>query len=139
MLKSELRDAADARIAQTNQALSKLSDDVALDVMELFQYYQIGKKYKKDDRFRYDGKLFKVNQEHTSQEDWVPGQVSALYTEIAPPGVIDVWKQPQGAHDAYNTGDKVHFPGENDPVYESLIDANIYSPSAYPAGWKLVN
>lgn len=43
--------------------------------------------------------------------------------------------QPTGAHDAYKKGDKVKFEGK---VYESLIDANTYSPSAYPAGWKEV-
>ena len=41
--------------------------------------------------------------------------------------------QPTGAHDAYAKGDKVRFNGK---VYESLIDNNAYSPSAYPAGWK---
>lgn len=46
------------------------------------------------------------------------------------------WVQPTGAHDAYKKGDKVHFPTATDPVYESLIDANVWSPTAYPAGWK---
>ena len=41
--------------------------------------------------------------------------------------------QVTGAHDAYKKGDKVKFEGK---IYESLIDANTYSPSAYPAGWK---
>ena len=41
--------------------------------------------------------------------------------------------QPTGAHDAYAKGDKVRFNGK---VYESLIDNNAHSPSAYPAGWK---
>ena len=41
--------------------------------------------------------------------------------------------QPTGAHDAYNTGDKVKSDGK---VYESTMDNNVYSPSAYPAGWK---
>ena len=31
------------------------------------------------------------------------------------------------------TGDKVKFNGK---TYESLIDNNIWSPEAYPAGWK---
>lgn len=26
----------------------------------------------------------------------------------------------------------------NDQLYESLLAANVYTPSAYPAGWKLV-
>ena len=41
--------------------------------------------------------------------------------------------QPTGAHDAYAKGNKIRFNGK---VYESLIDNNAYSPSAYPAGWK---
>lgn len=32
-------------------------------------------------------------------------------------------------------GDRVLFNGS---VYESLIDGNAYSPTAYPAGWKLI-
>lgn len=41
--------------------------------------------------------------------------------------------QPTGAQDVYMKGDKVRFESK---IYESLIDNNAYSPSAYPAGWK---
>mgnify|MGYP002516020102 CR=1 FL=1 len=44
--------------------------------------------------------------------------------------------QPTGSHDAYAKGDKVRFEGK---VYESLIDNNVYSPAAYPAGWKEIS
>lgn len=37
--------------------------------------------------------------------------------------------------DAYNIGDRVSFEGSN---YESLIDANTWSPTSYPAGWQLI-
>ena len=37
------------------------------------------------------------------------------------------------------TGDQVHYPDADGPVYESLMDYNIYSPEAYPAGWQLVS
>lgn len=53
--------------------------------------------------------------------------------ETPPAETIPDFVQPTGAHDAYKKGDKVKFEGK---VYESLIDANTYSPSAYPAGWK---
>ena len=49
-----------------------------------------------------------------------------------------VWVQPTGAHDAYQMGDRVHFPNADSPVYESLINANTWSPTAYPAGWLLI-
>lgn len=43
--------------------------------------------------------------------------------------------QPTGAHDAYNTGDRVTFEGQ---IYESTMDGNTYSPTAYPQGWQLI-
>lgn len=49
-----------------------------------------------------------------------------------------VWVQPTGAHDAYNIGDRVHFPTINDAVYESKINANVWSPIVYPQGWLLI-
>lgn len=56
--------------------------------------------------------------------------------EPAPSPSIPEFVQPTGAHDAYNKGDKVSFNGK---IYESLIDANVYSPSAYPLGWQEVD
>lgn len=50
-----------------------------------------------------------------------------------PTDTIKDFVQPTGAHDAYKNGDKVRFENK---IYESLIDNNVYSPSAYPAGWK---
>ena len=78
-------------------------------------------------------KLYQVVQAHTTQSDWQPQNVPALFVLAAPPGVIPDWIQPTGAHDAYQIGDKVRFNGK---VYESKINANVWSPSVYPAGWK---
>lgn len=36
-------------------------------------------------------------------------------------------------------GDKVWYPEKDTKIYESLIDANVYSPEAYPAGWKEIS
>lgn len=43
------------------------------------------------------------------------------------------FEQPTGSHNDYDLGDRVIFEGK---IYESLIPANAYSPSDYPAGWK---
>ena len=51
------------------------------------------------------------------------------------PTTYPEWVQPTGAHDAYNTGDRVTYNGK---VYESTIDGNVWSPSAYPQGWEAV-
>ena len=34
------------------------------------------------------------------------------------------------------TGDKVHYPTAEDPVYQSDMDYNVYAPDVY--GWHLV-
>ena len=47
----------------------------------------------------------------------------------------DVKAMPAGGHDAYLKGDKVYFPTVNDAIYESKINANVWSPTAYAAGW----
>lgn len=53
--------------------------------------------------------------------------------EPEPSEDVPDWVQPTGAHDAYQKGDKVRYNGD---VYESLIDGNVWSPDAYPAGWQ---
>lgn len=65
------------------------------------------------------------------------GETGGGTTPIEPetPETIPDFVQPTGAHDAYKKGDKVRYNGK---IYESLIDANTYSPDAYPAGWKEV-
>jgi hypothetical protein len=65
---------------------------------------------------------------------WEPG-VSG-WREIVPEGGgYAEWVQPTGGHDAYNTGDRVTFNAE---CFESVIDANVWSPTDYPAGWTSI-
>lgn len=94
--------------------------------------------YTKGDIFRYLDAVYEVVQSHRSQADWTPDITPALYKKTTEEGEIPVWVQPTGAQDAYNTGDKVWYPEENTTVYESLIDANVWSPVDYPQGWKEV-
>lgn len=123
--------------ALIERASASLDDGDALDGIELFPAWISGTAYTRGIRVRYNGTLYRCEQTHTSQAGWDPPTVPALWTEVARPGEIPVWKQPTGAQDAYNKGDKVHYPGKDDPVYESVIDGNIWSPEAYPAGWEV--
>lgn len=123
--------------AQASDDTASLDNQVLFPLWEYPFEYTIGFKCQS---FNADNelKLYKCVQAHTSQSDWQPKDVPALFTVVAYPGEIPVWVQPTGAQDAYNTGDQVHFPTINDPVYESLIDANVWSPTGYPAGWQLI-
>jgi hypothetical protein len=130
---------SEIRAEETRQKLARLirwdeiTNEEMLDLIDDFKEYSVGSFYVAGDIFSLKNQLYKVLQPHTSQEDWQPDQTPALYKAIAPPSVIAEWKHPTGAHDAYNKGDKVLFSGK---VYESLIDGNTWSPSAYPQGWK---
>lgn len=131
---------------QLRKALQKfansLTDEEAMEVVAVYDPWEAGKEYKGGELFTYgvnavgDPQLYRVNEgkNHTSQSDWIPSVEKSLYTAI---GLDDngypIWAQPAGAHDAYNAGDIVNYNGV---LYESQINGNIYSPDAYPAGWK---
>lgn len=104
----------------------------------IYPAYRVNYAYAIGDKFQYENQLYKVVQAHTSQLDWKPNEVPALYVNIAAPNTIPVWVQPTGAQDAYMIGDKVHFPTILDPVYQSLVEYNVWSPIDYPAGWQLI-
>ena len=81
----------------------------------------------------FDGDTYTVIQAHMTVVGQTPDLVPALWTKDS--SGVEEWEQPTGAHDAYNTGDQVLFNGS---IYESLINANVWSPAVYPAGWKLI-
>lgn len=118
------------------KAATSLDDADALEAVELFKSWYSGIAYLADERVQYNGKLYRCVQAHTSQADWEPDRTPALWTEVAKPGEIPVWKQPTGAKDAYMTGDKVHYPTADDPVYVSIVDNNVWQPGVY--GWEVV-
>ncbi len=120
-----------------------LTDDEAMEIATVYPEWKNETAYKVNEMVTYgvnevdDPQLYRCVQAHTSQSDWTPDVTSALWTPIGlAPDNIPVWSQPTGAHDAYNKGDRVHFPEKDSPVYESLIDGNVYSPEAYPQGWE---
>lgn len=122
-----------AKAKQLRQLIEQLAvtldDETALTGVELFPMWAIGRAYAVYDRVQHGGILYKCVQAHTSQADWTPDATPALWVVVS----IDEypeWVQPSGAHDAYNTGDKV---SHNEKHWKSTIDANTYEPGVY--GW----
>lgn len=119
-----------------HKASASLPDEDALEAVELFPAWAADTAYEMGIRVRYSDKLYRCEQAHTSQAGWEPPNVPALWTEVAKPGEIPVWRQPTGAQDAYMKGDRVHYPDKDGPVYESTMDYNTYAPDMY--GWILI-
>ena len=121
--------------ALIEKAAVSLPDEDALAAVELFPAWAVDVSYDAGIRVRYDGELYRCEQAHTSQADWTPPDTPALWTEVAEPGEIPVWKQPTGAQDAYMKGDKVHYPDADGPVYICTMDYNTYAPGVF--GWEM--
>ena len=66
----------------------------------------------------------------------VMAELEAMKVGMKATGVLPKdFVQPTGAHDAYTKGTKVVYQGQ---IWESTIDANVWSPTDYPQGWKIV-
>lgn len=80
-------------------------------------------------------KLYKCVQAHTSQPDWTPDVVPALWAKAGDPAEEwPEWSQPIGAQDAYMAGDKC---SHNDKHWQSNVDNNVWEPGVY--GWDEQN
>lgn len=122
-----------------DEILAILTDEQAATVPDAFHAWKVDTDYKAGDRRKHEGVLYKCLQAHKSVEGQTPDKAVSLWARILNPDpeVIPVWEQPDSTN-PYMIGDKVHYPTIEDPVYESTMDANVYSPEAYPQGWRLV-
>ena len=129
------------------EQVQTLTDEQALEVKTVFPMWVVGVKYEVGFKVRFNDILYKVLQAHTSQVDWTPDVAVSLFVQVGvvnddvppedetpPEEIIPEWIQP-GSTNPYMKGDKVVFEGN---IYESLIDNNVWSPAAYPAGWTVV-
>jgi len=105
-------------------------DEQAIESISLFPKWMPQIAIESGKRYQYGGVLYKAIQSHTSQADWTPDKVPALFVVVSLEEWSE-WKQPTGGHDAYNKGDKVSYNGKH---WESEIDANVWAPGVY--GWK---
>ena len=76
-----------------------LSDEQSLLVPLVFPEYEHPHHYEVGDKFRYEGVLYKVLQEHDTQVDWNPSNAPSLYAKVLsqqPGEDIPKWEQPGG-------------------------------------------
>lgn len=111
---------------QNVEYIANESQIVIYDTWKSGEHYEVGHKV------IYLGNLYECIQEHTSQDDWKPSTVPALWKLRPAPGEEwPDWVQPTGAHDAYAKGDQVTHKEKH---WISDVDANIWEPGVY--GWK---
>lgn len=123
-----------------NESAPNLTDEQALSVSMLFNEWVVGKEYKKGYIVRYNGELYRIGQDHTSQEQWKPGDsgVTALYSHITiTEEGYEVWKPWDGVSGIYAEGQIVEDPNDG-KLYMSKIPNNVWGPpSQQPMYWEL--
>lgn len=133
--------ATDAAVQLAKMQAKSLSDEEALDFIALFDAWDGNSvEYKKDDRLSYNGELYKVLQDHTSQFDWTPDTAHSLFvkidaaTEADPDAIVEYTPKQNGVDEGYKKDQVVTYNGK---YWKSLIDDNFYEPSeATYAAWE---
>ena len=107
------------------------TDEMSLQVPNLYPSWKAETAYSVGDRVLYDDVLYKVLQEHNSQETWAPVDAPSLFAKVLIPNenVVPEWEQPDSTN-PYMKGDKVTYNGK---TWESTVDNNVWSPETY--GW----
>mgnify|MGYP002514879038 CR=1 FL=1 len=108
------------------------TDETLIDNKVAFEWWRPGIAAEKDKIYRFGDDLYRCIQPHTTQDDWTPDKVPALFVKISLEEYPQ-WVQPTGAHDAYNKGDKVSDEGKH---WISEMDGNVWKPGTVAGAWS---
>lgn len=122
-----------AQRIKTLYAIGELTKDEMKQLLE-----QAQTNAKPDDSYAPLADRVKAIEElETTIEERLNKLESGLSTDPGgPEEPADEWpeyKQPTGAHDAYHVGDKITYNGKH---YTSVMDGCVWTPDAYPQGWR---
>ena len=89
------------------------TDEQAIDAQAVYPEWKPECTYAVNDRVLYSKVLYKVLQEHTSQESWTPDAAVSLFTKVLIPDeqLVYNWAQPDSTN-PYMLGDKVMHNGQ---------------------------
>lgn len=124
---------AETIVAALVKLRESATDEQALSVPVLYPEWRSGVDYVTGQRVLHGGVLYKVLQDHTSQDDWTPDAAPSLFARVLIPDAtaIPEWEQPDSTN-PYMSGDKVSHNGS---AWVSTIDNNVWEPGVY--GWEI--
>lgn len=114
------------------KASASLSDEDAIKCVEFFKHWSAGIWVERFERLEFKGRLYRVEQDHTTQAEYTPDITPALYSEVGKPGQGDTPDNPipynnnmELYKDKYYSQDGVTYVCIRDtgvPVYNNLAD-----------------
>ena len=110
------------------------TDEMSLQVANLYPIWKAEINYASGDRVLYEDVLYKVLLNHTSQVGWEPNIAPSLFAQVLIPdeNKIYPWKQPDNTN-TYKAGDQVTHNGQ---IWVSVVDNNVWEPGTY--GWNVI-
>lgn len=86
-------------------------------------------------RINWHGMLKMAKADLWDREENDPDHAPEMWADIAYKDGYRFIKENMSAAEAFALGERGWW---EDELYESLINANVYTPATYPAGWRLV-
>ena len=122
---------AEAIVAALVKLRESATDEQALSAPVLYPAWRSGVDYVTGQRVLHNAVLYKVLQDHASQDNWTPDAASSLFAQVLIPDadIISEWVQPESTN-PYAKGDKVTHNGK---TWVSDYDNNVWEPGVY--GW----
>ena len=118
------------------QAAASLPDKEASEGAALFPRMRFGGALiKAGMRINWHGVLKQAAADLWDAAENSPDNAPALWQDIAYREGIRIIPAVITAGEAFAKGERGWW---SDVLYESLIDANVYTPDAYPAGWQML-
>ena len=119
------------------QAAQNLDDKTASEAPTLFRCMKYdGGLIRAGTRINWHGTLKMAAVDLWDTEFSNPDNAPTLWQDIAYKQGIRIIPNTITVTEAFAKGERGWW---HDEVYESLIDANVYTPEQYPAGWALIN
>ena len=117
-------------------AAQNLDDKTASEAPEMFCVMKYdGSIINSGTRINWNGQLKKAAVDLWDTETNTPDAAPTLWEDIAYKQGIRIIPDVITAGTAFAKGEQ---GWRGDTLYESLIDANVWTPEAYPEGWRVV-
>ena len=130
----------EAAVALARMMAVSLTDDEALRVPALYDEWSgAGVSYREGTRLLRLGTLYRVLQDHVSQEGWAPEDSPSLFARVlaGQSGEVGEWERP-GSENGYAYGSRVTHNGhlwESDFDPDGTLGGNVWEPGTVGSHW----
>lgn len=120
------------------KAMEEQDDKTASEAPELYRKMKYGGELiKAGTKINWKGEVKKAGADLWDREENDPDNAPNLWSDLDFVNGIRVISAEPSAEKAFNKGEK-GFWKKDGKIYASLIDANVYTPETYSAGWEAV-